>query len=172
MPAITAYADGILIHNQVQVKCALGKGGVIAQKAKREGDGASPVGIFPIRKVHYRSDRIAAPETALPVRQIRPEDGWCDASDHPDYNRLITRPLDASHEKLWRDDHVYDVLVELGFNDDPVVPGKGSAIFFHLKRGDYEPTLGCVAVSLDDMLAILKGLKPGDQFEITQALSV
>ena len=168
MPSITAYANNILLHNQEQVKCALGMGGVAPEIAKREGDGASPEGVFPIRRIHVREDRVKDLKTALPTRSITPNDLWCDALDHPDYNRLITHPLAASHERLWRDDHVYDIIVELGFNDDPPIAGKGSAIFFHIARANYTPTRGCIAVSMSDMLRIVADLKPGDQFEISR----
>lgn len=104
----------------------------------------------------YRPDRVEAPETGLPVRCIFENDGWCDDPAHDDYNRLIARPHPASHEALWRDDHVYDVIVEVGYNDDPPIPGRGSAIFMHVERDGYTPTEGCVALALDDLLGILR----------------
>jgi L,D-peptidoglycan transpeptidase YkuD (ErfK/YbiS/YcfS/YnhG family) len=153
--SLTASADGSFKAGDLVSICAIGRGGVIDASEKREGDGASPLGNWRVKRVFYRADRIARPETDLPVIPLKPSDGWCDAVDHPLYNRPITLPFAASHEKLWREDHAYDVIVELAHNDNPVVPGLGSAIFFHLQHEDGRPTEGCVAVSLEDMLEVL-----------------
>ena len=134
-------------------RCALGRGGIRADK--REGDGATPVGRFALRRLLYRADRLAAPPTALPVAPIGPHDGWCDDPAHPAYNRPVTLPFAASHERLWRDDAVYDVIVVLGHNDAPPAPGLGSAIFLHVARPDLAPTEGCVALALPDLLDLL-----------------
>lgn len=140
----------------------LGKGGVIAATAKREADGATPIGVWPIRRVFYRPDREAAPLTALPVHALSADDGWCDAPEDGAYNKLVKRPYPARSEALWRDDHAYDLILELGYNDDPVTPGAGSAIFLHLAQPDWRATEGCVAVSRESMLAILAAAQPGD----------
>ena len=95
------------------------------------------------------------------------DDGWCDAPDDPNYNRLVSQPYPASHEALWRDDGVYDLIVVLGHNDDPPVPGLGSAIFLHICRPGYPPTEGCVAIARDDLEALLRIAEPGDAVEIT-----
>lgn len=149
------------------VRAALGKGGITDASDKREGDGATPLGRYALRRVMYRADRVTAPDTALPVRAIRPDDGWCDAPDDPAYNRPVRKPYPASHEDLWREDGLYDIILVLGHNDDPPVPGAGSAIFLHCKRGEYEPTLGCVALDPDDVCALLAQAKPGDTLEIS-----
>lgn len=142
--------------------CVLGRSGVF--RDKREGDGATPAGDWPVRRVWHRPDRQPAPPTAgLPIRAIAPDDGWCDEPGHPEYNRSVKLPFPASHEKMWREDHLYDLVVELGYNDDPVVPGRGSAIFLHLARPDRGPTAGCVAFAPEDLLAILRRLGPGDK---------
>jgi L,D-peptidoglycan transpeptidase YkuD (ErfK/YbiS/YcfS/YnhG family) len=135
-------------------KCALGRGGVRADK--KEGDGATPIGTFPLRRVYYRVDRISRPATNLPVIPIAEDDAWCDDPDYPLYNTKVVTPYPARTEPLWRDDHLYDVLVVLGHNDAPVVPGAGSAIFLHVAADDYAPTEGCVALALDDLLAVLR----------------
>jgi L,D-peptidoglycan transpeptidase YkuD (ErfK/YbiS/YcfS/YnhG family) len=122
---------------------------------KQEGDGATPAGDFVMRQVLYRPDRLAEPATRLPVQALEPDDGWCDAPDDPAYNRPVLLPYRASAETLWREDGIYDLIVVLGHNDDPVVPGRGSAIFLHLAREDFGPTAGCVALSCDDLLKIL-----------------
>ncbi|MEM8919791.1 MAG: L,D-transpeptidase family protein [Pseudomonadota bacterium] len=149
------------------MRCALGPAGVLDASEKREGDGASPAGDWPLRWVYYRPDREAAPNTGLPLVPLKPEDGWCDdPASGALYNRPITTPNALSHERLWREDHVYDIIVVLGHNDDPPIPGMGSAIFLHLKRGDYEPTEGCVALAREDLLAVLAAAKLGDSLEI------
>ena len=147
-------------------RCAIGPAGVIAAAAKREGDGASPAGAWPMRRVFYRADRRAAPETGLGTVALSPDDGWCDAAGDPEYNRLVKLPYPASGEALWREDGVYDLIVELGYNDDPVVAGAGSAIFLHLARTDFSPTQGCVALAEADLEALLKLAGPSDLLTI------
>lgn len=144
--------------------CAIGRGGIGAKAG--EGDGVTPIGTFPIRRVLYRPDRVARPRTNLPVEAIAEDDGWCDAPGDAAYNQPVKLPYPASHERMWRDDHLYDVVVVLGFNDAPVIAGKGSAIFLHVARPDYGPTEGCVALALPDLLAALENLSPGDTIRI------
>jgi L,D-peptidoglycan transpeptidase YkuD (ErfK/YbiS/YcfS/YnhG family) len=165
----TAFSDGRFDLAGRTTRCALGKGGVIAAADKREGDGKSPLGVWPIRRVLYRPDRGGAPDTGLSVEGLKPEDGWCDAPGDRAYNRLVAHPYPASAERLWREDHVYDLLVILGHNDDPVVPGAGSAIFLHLAREGYAPTEGCVALSRDDLQGLLARAGPGDAVAIVEA---
>ncbi len=157
---IRVLARGRLLWRCGGVRCALGRGGV--GRNKREGDGKTPVGRLPLRRVHYRPDRLDAPATALPVRALGEQDGWCDDPSDAAYNTLIRLPHPAHHERLWRDDHIYDVIVELGYNDDPVISGDGSAIFLHIAKADYAPTEGCVAIAMDDLLLLLSGCGPGD----------
>jgi len=165
--SFTAYADGRFDLDGQWTRCALGPGGVVAATSKREGDGKSPVGAWPLRRVLYRADRRAAPATALPATRLAPDDGWCDAPDDPAYNQPIKHPYAASAERLWRDDHLYDLVVILGYNDEPVVAGAGSAIFLHLAQADYAPTQGCVALADKDLQALLAKAKPGDVLVIS-----
>jgi L,D-peptidoglycan transpeptidase YkuD (ErfK/YbiS/YcfS/YnhG family) len=158
---IQVSADGWLEWRGRRLRCALGRGGVVTDK--REGDGGTPVGCWELRRVLYRPDRVASPATALPVAAIAEADGWCDAPAHPDYNRPVRLPHPASCERMWRDDELYDVVVVLGHNDDPPVPGAGSAIFFHVAKPDYAPTEGCVALALPDLLWVLADAVPGDR---------
>ena len=137
-----------------EFRCAIGKSGVLLDK--KEGDGATPAGCFPIRAIFYRADRISKPESFFPTRELKPDDGWCDDSNDTNYNKLVKLPYSASHESLWREDNLYDLIVILGYNDAPPVPGKGSAIFMHVARENYPPTAGCVALKLDDLLEILR----------------
>lgn len=139
---------------------AIGPGGIGVKGG--EGDGITPVGRFVVREIFYRADRIAKPVVNLPLRAIQSDDGWCDAPDDANYNRLVKLPYRASAETMWRDDALYDLVAVLGYNDDPVVPGKGSAIFLHIARPDYSHTHGCVALAFADALAALEQLQPGD----------
>lgn len=144
---------GILICGAVTVRCALGRAGI--EPSKREGDGATPAGIFPLREIFYRPDRVARPISSLPVRPLAPHDGWCDDPACADYNRLVRLPHSGSHERLWRDDALYDIVAVIGYNDSPPVRGLGSAIFLHVASDDFAPTEGCVAVALTELRPIL-----------------
>lgn len=169
MSDIVVTSDGILIYGGLRFRCALGKGGVKPEADKREGDGATPLGRYPIRQLLYRPDRIDAPQTRLPLQALTPQDGWCDDPADPAYNRPVPLPYAASHETLWRADHVYDVIGVLGHNDDPPVPGLGSAIFLHVARPDYGGTEGCVALALPDLLALLAVLPASAAMRIIEA---
>jgi L,D-peptidoglycan transpeptidase YkuD (ErfK/YbiS/YcfS/YnhG family) len=154
-----AIGRGTLSWSERTVPCTLGRGGV--RLDKREGDGATPVGRFAFRRVLWRPDRFdAAPRTALPTQALAPQDGWCDWPDDPLYNRPVRLPYPARHERLWRDDALYDLIVILGHNDDPVVPHAGSAVFMHLARADGGPTDGCIGLARADLLALLARLDP------------
>lgn len=135
---------------------------------KREGDGASPAGAWPIRRVLYRPDRGPAPSIAFDLQPISRHDGWCDDPKDPAYNRPVYLPYPASAEHMWMESGVYDIVVVLGHNDDPVVPGMGSCIFLHLSTPDYSPTQGCVAIARPDLEALLARARPGDGIEIKQ----
>ena len=123
------HSSGTLSCKETIMRCALGRGGIRADK--REGDGATPTGKFALRRVFYRPDRELPPVTGLEAQPLNPTMGWCDDPAHDDYNRLVQLPHPASCERMWRDDALYDVLAVLGHNDDPPVPGLGSAIFLH-----------------------------------------
>ena len=137
-----------------RLRCAVGRGGV--RRDKTEGDGATPAGCWPLRRVLYRPDRLVVPESRLPVSPISPGDGWCDEPSDIRYNRQVSLPYPARHERLWREDRIYDLIVVLGHNDNPPLPGAGSAIFLHVARDDYGPTEGCVALALPDLLFVLR----------------
>jgi len=161
---IVVSSAGILRWTEAEVRCAFGRSGIGV--AKREGDGMTPAGAFPLRQVMYRPDRLQAPETGLSVRAIDPSDGWCDDPGDPRYNQLIRLPCDGSHERLWRDDGLYDLLVVIGYNDGPIEAGLGSAIFLHVAGPDYGPTEGCVALVLPDLSALLRSCRPSDRIVI------
>jgi len=144
--------------------CAFGRSGIAV--AKREGDGATPMGRFGLGRVFFRPDRGPRPQTALATVPLTPDLGWCEDPSSPDYNRLVRLPAASRHERMWRDDPLYDICVEIAYNDNPVVKGRGSAIFLHLARPGYAPTQGCIAVSLADMRRLLARLSPGAMLRI------
>ena len=157
--------QGLILPDDRLVRCALGRGGIGIKR--REGDGLTPIGEWPLRRVLYRPDRMSEPETDLPVQALKPEDGWCDDPTHPAYNQPVQRPFAASHETLWRADSLYDLIVVLGFNDNPVRLGAGSALFLHVANPDYSPTEGCVALAPSDLQNVLQTCQPGGVLAIS-----
>jgi L,D-peptidoglycan transpeptidase YkuD (ErfK/YbiS/YcfS/YnhG family) len=149
----TVSSTGHLTLRRHIFRAALGRAGV--RYRKQEGDGATPAAVLPLRQVLYRPDRVEPPTAAVPVQPLRPTDGWCDDPAHAAYNRLVELPLDASAEALWRDDEIYDIIGVLGWNDHPVRPGFGSAIFLHVARPDFAFTDGCIALAIDDLRHVL-----------------
>jgi L,D-peptidoglycan transpeptidase YkuD (ErfK/YbiS/YcfS/YnhG family) len=152
-----------------RVRCAIGRGGI--RTDKREGDGATPAGRFPLREAMYRPDRLVPPPTRLALRPLSERDGWCDDPADADYNRLVRLPHPAHCEQLWRGDALYDLLIVVGYNDDPVEPGRGSAIFIHVAKPGYAPTEGCVALALPDLLDLAAVAAPGDML-VTNFIAV
>jgi L,D-peptidoglycan transpeptidase YkuD (ErfK/YbiS/YcfS/YnhG family) len=146
--------------------CTLGKSGVIAAADKKEGDGKTPLGTFPLRQLLYRADRVPRPETGLRVEILTAETGWCEDPAHPDYNKKITLPHPAGHDRMMREDNIYDYTVVIGYNDAPVSAGKGSAVFMHLARFEFTPTQGCIGLRPEDMRAVLKLCDSSSQITI------
>lgn len=154
----------LIMPDQTEVRCALGRGGIGFKSG--EGDGITPIGTWPLRRLFYRPDRMDLPITQLRSDPIQPDDGWCDAPEDSNYNRLVTLPYPVSCETMWREDALYDLVVVLGHNDDPVIPGAGSAIFMHLARPDFSPTEGCVALAQQDLLHLLTQCGPDTTIRI------
>nr|WP_081620356.1 L,D-transpeptidase family protein [Ancylobacter sp. FA202] len=155
---------GWLILHGRPIPVALGRAGVRADK--REGDGATPRGIWHAREVRYRADRGMRPITGLPVLRTRRADGWCDEPGDGRYNRPVCLPVRASHEAMWRDDGLYDLVVVLDHNSRPRRSRRGSAVFLHIARGTFEPTAGCVAFRPADLRRLLARLTPATAIEI------
>ena len=141
--------------------CRIGRKGAIAGDKGREGDEKTPLGKYNLRFGLYRADRLPKPKSKLTFRPIREDDGWCDASDDPAYNRFIRLPSTESHEKLWREDGAYDVIIVMNHNDSPPQAGLGSAVFIHVAQYDDRATLGCVALAPEVMVKLLPQLKAG-----------
>ncbi len=160
-----AAQRGIAATGPLRLPCSLGRGG--RRALKREGDGATPIGVWPMREVFYRADRVARPLTGLPVSPIRPRDGWCDDPRDRNYNRLVRLPYSAGHEVLWRDDHLYDLVVVLGYNDNSRIRGRGSAIFMHLAAPGFPPTEGCIALRETDLRKLLAASGRGSKVRVS-----
>ena len=162
---VTSDADGAWLDwGAGKKRAAIGPGGIGVKSG--EGDGITPCGSFPIREVFYRADRVKNLQIALPLWKIAKDDGWCDAPQDNSYNRLVKLPYSASAENMWREDRLYDVVAVIGYNDDPVYAGKGSAIFLHYAKPDFSPTAGCVALKREDLVEALEQLVPGDKIII------
>jgi len=147
-------SQGVLQLGPLIFRCAIGRTGISARK--REGDGATPAGAWQVRRVHYRPDRGPRPPIGSRAVPVKPESGWCDAVSDANYNRPIRHPYPASAEQLWRADHLYDLIIVLGYNDRPRMQGRGSAIFMHVAREGYAPTEGCIALSRTHLLRLLQ----------------
>lgn len=153
-----AATTGLLKIGPYAFPCTLGGGGVTHDKT--EGDKKTPLGRFSLRQLFFRADRLPAPDTGLPLIPLTQNTGWCEDPAHPDYNRCIALPHPAATDHMTRDDALYDLVVIVGYNDDPPIPGKGSAIFIHLARPEFTPTAGCIGLKYDDFLLVLKFCTP------------
>jgi L,D-peptidoglycan transpeptidase YkuD (ErfK/YbiS/YcfS/YnhG family) len=140
------------------IPVALGRGGIRANK--REGDGGTPKGTFRPRQLWWRADRHPRPRTFLPVRPIRPEDAWCEDPQSRHYNQPLRLERGRGGDRLTRDDHLYDFIIEIDHNSSPRIAGRGSAVFLHLARDNFGPTAGCVAMTKSAMLCLLRRLGP------------
>ena len=140
------------------IPVALGRGGIKANK--REGDGGTPRGVFLPRRLWWRADRYVRPRTFLPVRAIRAEDAWCEDTADRHYNQPIRLERGAAGDRLKRDDHLYDFIVEIDHNTRPRVAGRGSAVFLHLARENFSPTAGCVSMTRSNLLRLLRRMGP------------
>ncbi len=162
---LTLSADG------VTTPCGIGRSGSIAAADKREGDGCTPLGSWPLRSALVRLDRFLSPTSPLPAsplpwRGLGRFDGWSDDPADAAYNTLVRLPHPFSAEELWRADGLYDIIVTLGYNDAPTVPGRGSAIFLHCTAPGHPFTAGCVAIDREALLALLPWLTPNSVIEI------
>ena len=165
MSDIIVLANGKLSCTAGEFHCVLGKNGLTDDK--KEGDWATPIGEFALRQLFWRPDKLDEPDSKLPKQALTTEDGWCDDPSHEHYNQYIKLPHDGSHENLWRpDDDLYDLIIPIGYNDDPAIPGKGSAIFIHVARQEMTPTAGYIALRKEDLLHILPSLSTESKIRI------
>ncbi|MDA9684349.1 L,D-transpeptidase family protein [Candidatus Pelagibacter bacterium] len=153
-----------LTYNKYKVKCALGKRGIGTKK--KEGDKITPKGRYNIKFLLYRKDRIKKIKTKLKKIIIKKNLGWCDDPSSKNYNKLIYLPTENSHEKLYKSDNSYDIVLVLNYNMSPVKNGKGSAIFIHVAKRNYKKTLGCIAINKIALLKIISEIKKNTIVEI------
>jgi L,D-peptidoglycan transpeptidase YkuD (ErfK/YbiS/YcfS/YnhG family) len=159
-----ARSHGRLIAGGLVIPVTLGRGGILANK--REGDGGTPRGRFRPLRVWWRADRLARPATRLPLRPIRPRDAWCEDPNDRRYNCHIRLAAGAAGDRLWRQDHLYDLIVEIDHNLRPRIAGRGSAVFLHIARPDRGPTAGCVAMAPPMLLQLLRRMGPKTRIAI------
>jgi L,D-peptidoglycan transpeptidase YkuD (ErfK/YbiS/YcfS/YnhG family) len=149
--------SGYLKYNDIKFKCALGKSGI--GKKRIEGDNITPKGTFKIIKIYYRKDRIKKINSVFKIIEIKKDMGWCDDPESKKYNQLIKLPSKYRHEKLFRNDRIYDLIIVLNYNMSPVIKNKGSAIFIHIAKNNYNKTKGCIALKKKDLIEIVSKIK-------------
>ena len=145
-----------LLYNGIKYKCAIGNGGF--RDKKKEGDGCTPIGVFQVTDILYREDKIKNLVTNYSLQAISPSDGWCDDPNSKHYNTKIKFPFKNSAEELFRQDDQYDIICITNHNQNPIIPGAGSAIFIHVASKNYSATAGCVALNIKDLTEILSTL--------------
>ena len=149
--------SGYLKYNNLKFRCALGKAGV--ESRKQEGDNVTPKGTFKIVKIYYRSDRIKKISSKFRPIKITKNMGWCDDPNSKNYNQLIKLPTKYGHEKLHKKNNVYDLIVVLNYNMNPIIKNKGSAIFIHVAKKKYKKTAGCIALKKIHLLNLIKKIE-------------
>jgi L,D-peptidoglycan transpeptidase YkuD (ErfK/YbiS/YcfS/YnhG family) len=162
---IIVKKSGYLKYKKLKFLCAIGKSGI--KKKIKEGDNVTPAGVFKITKIYYRQDKIKKIKTLIKKIKIKKNMGWCDDPKSNFYNQQIKLPNKFNHEKLYRNDRIYDLLAVLNYNTNPVVKNKGSAIFIHIAKNNYKPTAGCVAVKKGDLIKLLQKIKKNTKIKIS-----
>jgi L,D-peptidoglycan transpeptidase YkuD (ErfK/YbiS/YcfS/YnhG family) len=160
----SAPTRGWLSGAGVTLPVALGRGGI--KSNKREGDGATPAGVFRLKRLWWRADRHPRPRTMLPVRRIRPDDGWCEDPTDRHYNQPVRIPDDSKADRLAREDALYDFIIEIDHNTRPRIAGRGSAVFIHVARDAFAPTAGCIALTMPALRRLLARLGPRTKLTI------
>src|SRR5262245_8892039 len=159
-----ARSRGVLLAGRLVIPVVLGRAGIRANK--REGDGATPRGRFRLRRLWWRPDRGCKPLTLLPAVRIDPAVAWCEDAADRRYNRPFRRSANEPGDRLWRDDHLYDLIIEIDYNARPRIAGRGSAVFLHVARADRSPTAGCIALAARDLQRLLARLGPDTRISV------
>jgi L,D-peptidoglycan transpeptidase YkuD (ErfK/YbiS/YcfS/YnhG family) len=161
---IIVKKSGYLQYKNLKFRCALGKAGI--KKKEKEGDNVTPKGIFKITSMYYRPDRIKNIITAIKKIKIKKNIGWCDDPDSHFYNQQISLPTKFNHEKLYRNDNLYDLVLVLNYNTNPIIKNKGSAIFIHIAKKNYKKTKGCIALKKKHLIELISKIKKNTQIKI------
>jgi L,D-peptidoglycan transpeptidase YkuD (ErfK/YbiS/YcfS/YnhG family) len=161
---IIVKKSGYLKYKNLKFRCSLGKAGI--KKKEKEGDNITPKGIFKINKIYYRADKIKNIVSLVKKIKIKKNMGWCDDPKSKFYNKLITIPFKLKYEKLYRSDNLYDIIIPLNYNVDPIIKNKGSAIFIHLAKRKYTATKGCIGLNKKNLLEILEAIKPNTKIKL------
>ena len=161
---IIVKKSGYLQYKNLKFRCALGKAGI--KKKEKEGDNVTPKGIFKITSMYYRPDRIKNIITAIKKIKIKKNMGWCDDPDCHFYNQQISLPTKFNHEKLYRNDNLYDLVLILNYNTNPIIKNKGSAIFIHIAKKNYKKTKGCIALKRANLIQLVSQIKKNTKIKI------
>jgi len=161
---IIVKKTGYLKYKNLKFRCALGEAGI--KKKKKEGDNITPKGEFKIIKVYYRDDKVKNITTSIKKLKIKKNTGWCDDSNSKFYNKQIKLPSKFSHEKLYRNDNLYDLILVSNYNMNPIIKNKGSAIFIHVAKNSYEKTKGCIALKKEHLIKLLSQIKKDTRIKI------
>ena len=161
---IIVKKSGYLKYKNLRFRCALGKAGI--KKKEKEGDNVTPKGIFNIIKMYYRPDKIKNITTDIKKIKIKKNMGWCDDSRSNSYNQQIKLPNKFGHEKLFRNDNLYDLILVLNYNINPTIKYKGSAIFIHIAKNSYKKTKGCIALKKEHLIKLISKIKTNTKIKI------
>jgi L,D-peptidoglycan transpeptidase YkuD (ErfK/YbiS/YcfS/YnhG family) len=161
---IIVKKSGYLKYKKLKFRCALGKAGI--KKKTIEGDNITPKGIFKIIKIYYRPDKFKEIKTLIKKIKIRKNIGWCDDPKSRFYNQQIKLPTKYGHEKLYRNDNLYDLIAVLNYNINPIIKNKGSAIFLHIAKNSYQKTKGCIALKRKHLIEIISKIKKKTKIKI------
>ena len=161
---IIVKKSGYLQYKNLKFRCALGKAGI--KKKEKEGDNVTPKGIFKITSMYYRHDKIKNIITAVKKIKIKKNIGWCDDPDSHFYNQQISLPNKFGHEKLYRNDHLYDLILVINYNTNPIIKNKGSAIFIHIAKKNYKKTKGCIALKRANLIQLVSKIKKNTKIKI------
>ena len=153
-----------LKYKNFRFRCALGKAGI--GKKKKEGDNITPKGLYKIVKIYYRKDRIKKVSSKFKLIKITKNIGWCDDPNSEKYNKIVNLPTKYSYEKLYRKDNVYDLILVLNYNMSPVIKKKGSAIFIHVAKKNYQSTQGCIALKKNNLMKLISKINKNIKIKI------
>ena len=156
--------SGYLKYKNLRFKCSFGKAGIGNKKS--EGDNITPKGIFRIINIYCRIDRIKKISSKFKIFKIKKDMGWCDDPKSKKYNQLIKLQTKFNHEKLYRKDNIYDLILVLNYNINPIIKNRGSAIFIHISKKNYKATAGCIALNKLNLIELLENINTKTKIKI------